>query len=176
MAEQHHVGQRDEGRALPARGHVARAEVAHHRDAQTLGDHRGVAQLQRGPARLVPHRLAVRGDEREIARRDARLREQRQHRAREPLSERDVEQRQVFGGGARHGVDDRAALGRAVALLAERHQRGARRERVGAEAHQRRRDPVERRPRHQADGQDLAHLTAGGSPTTGRTNPPAASS
>jgi hypothetical protein len=59
VPEQHHVDERDEGRALPPGRDVAGAEVAHHADAQTLGQHRGVAQLERGAARLVPDRLTV---------------------------------------------------------------------------------------------------------------------
>src|SRR5258705_9197174 len=49
-----HVGERHERRPLPPRRHVARAEVAHHADAQALRDHRGIAELQRG-ARSEEH-------------------------------------------------------------------------------------------------------------------------
>ena len=90
MAEQQHVGERDEGGALPARRHVPRAEVAHDPDAHAFGDHRRVAQLERGATRLVPHRLAMRRDERHLAGRHLRRREQLQHGPREALAQRDV--------------------------------------------------------------------------------------
>ena len=62
MAEQHHVGERHERRPLPSRGHIARAEVAHHAHTDPLRQHRRVAELEGRAPRLMPDRLAVRRD------------------------------------------------------------------------------------------------------------------
>ena len=50
--EEQRVGDRHERRALPARGDVAHAEVAHDVDAGPLGDHRGFAESARSSAAL----------------------------------------------------------------------------------------------------------------------------
>src|SRR5205823_3836568 len=73
-------------RALPARGHVARAEVAHHPHTHALRDHRRIAELQCRATGLVPDRLAMRGDERQVARRRPAAREELQDRAREAFA------------------------------------------------------------------------------------------
>src|SRR3989475_607864 len=176
MAEQHDVRERHQRGALPPRGHVARAEVAHHPHAHPLRDHRGIAELQSRATGLVPDRLAVRGDERHVPRRRAAAREELQDRAREAFAQRDVEQRQVLRAAARDRLDDLSALRRTVWLLAERDELGA--ERIVGEANQRGRDAVERRARHHPDGETARHRerTGGGSPTARRTNPPACSS
>jgi hypothetical protein len=43
--EEQRVGDRDERRALPPRGDVADAEVAHHVESRALGDHGALAEL-----------------------------------------------------------------------------------------------------------------------------------
>src|SRR3954467_123134 len=79
----------------------------------------------------------------------------------------------VFWCAARDRIDDRAALAGGIRLLAKGHQLRI----ATAEPHQRRRNAVQRRPRHDSDSECFGHDdTRGGSPTTGRTNPPAASS
>src|SRR5438445_487305 len=126
--------------------------------------------------RLVPDGLPVGGDERQVARTDVRGREQLQHGARESLGQRDVQDGELLRAATRDRLDDLAALGRRVGFLAERDQR--RGGRPFGQPHERRRDPIERCARHQADGEALAHArgTGGGSPTARRTNPPACSS
>src|SRR6185437_12254817 len=102
-----------------------------------------------------------------------------EHRAGEALAQCNVEDREVFRRAAGDRVDDLAPFGRAVRFLAEGNERGGG-GRV-AETHQRRRDAVEGRARHQTDGEGpslLGHAfrIEGGSPAALRTEPPAAMS
>src|SRR2546428_6310916 len=86
-----------------------------------------------------------------------------------------MKERDVLGRAPRHRIDDCATLGRGIRLLTKGDELGP--PPTLLQPHQRRRNPVERRARHDADGQHFTHRdTAGGSPTTGRTNPLAASS
>ena len=73
---------RHQGRPLSAGGKVPRPEIADHRAAQSLGDHRGLPQLQRSPdlparvrhrLRLVKQRLSVTAHQIHRLRRDAGL-------------------------------------------------------------------------------------------------------
>src|SRR2546421_12444384 len=106
-------------RPLPPRRYVTRAEITHDPHAQPLRQDCGVAELERGPTGLMPDRLTMRCDEREIARCETRLREQRQHGAREPLTQSDVQECEIFRRPARDAIDDRAALRCGVRLLPE---------------------------------------------------------
>ena len=56
VAEQHHVGERHERRPLPSRRHVTRAKVADDAHAHPLGQHGGIAELERRTSRLVTDR------------------------------------------------------------------------------------------------------------------------
>ena len=81
-AEQQVIDQRHQRRPLAAGGDVAHAEVADHRAAGALGDHRRLADLQRRAqaargARVVHRGLAVRADEVDVLDRDARRRRRR---------------------------------------------------------------------------------------------------
>ena len=164
MTEENHVGERHQGRPLAARRHVAGAEVAHHPYPHALGNHRRVPQLQRRAARLVPDRLPVRRDEGQIARGDLRLGQELQHGPREALAQGNVQQGQIFRAAPRDGFDDLLALRHGIGVLSERDE--LRVERLLGEAHERRRDPVERRAGHHADGEGRGHAgdTGGGSP------------
>ena len=57
------IDDRDQGRAAAAGGDVVLAEVADHRAAEPLGQHRRLADLQGGHAMLVRHGLAMAADE-----------------------------------------------------------------------------------------------------------------
>ena len=90
--EEQHVGHRHQRRALPARRHVARAEVAHHAHAEPLGQHRGLAQLPGDERRLVPDGLAVeRRSAPRSGRRHLRLRQQRLDGIGRPVGQADVQ-------------------------------------------------------------------------------------
>src|SRR5206468_1405137 len=106
--------------------------------------------------------------------RDAGLREERQHRAGEALTQCAVKDRDCLRRAARHRVDDRATLGRRVRLLPKRDELDA--SRAVVQPHERRRNAIERCARHDPDGESRHRRTGGGSPTTGRTNPLADSS
>ena len=98
--EQQVIDQRHQRRALAAGGDVAHAEVADHRSAGALGDHGGLADLQRRAqaarrARAVHGGLAVRADEVHFLDRDARRRAHGKRRVGERLAEQDVELAQL---------------------------------------------------------------------------------
>src|SRR3989442_10449014 len=81
-----------------------------------------------------------------------------------------MKERDVLGRAPRHRIDDCATLGRGIRLLTKGDELGP--PPTLLQPHQRRRNPVERRARHDADGQHFTHRdTAGGTPTTSRTKP-----
>src|SRR5262249_16045541 len=91
----------------------------------------------------------------------------------EPLTQRDMQEGEVPRATASDRVDDLAPLGGGVRLLPEGDERGGRGS-VG-EPDQGRRHAVERRARHQADGERGRHTEreGGGPPAALRTDPPA---
>src|SRR2546422_2455844 len=115
----------------------------------------------------------MRRDEGHVARGDLGLGQELQHRAGEAFSQGNVQQSQILRAAARDRLDDLPALRRRVGILAERDELCV--EGLLGEAHERRRDAVQRRARHDADGECRGHAgeTGGGSPAALRTNPPA---
>ncbi len=99
IAEQQQVGDRNERSPLPARGHVARAEIAHHPNSESFRQHRGFAQLPGDQRRLVPDGLAVHRDEPEIGGPHPGFGEERFYRLRAPEAQLGVKPGKVRGSG-----------------------------------------------------------------------------
>ena len=164
------VGHRDQRRALTARRHVAGAEVVHDPDAEALGEHRRLTQLQRDDRRLVPEGLAREGDRGDGIRPHVREFQGDLHGVRGPLGERHVEARRVRDGAARQHRLDPPSLDGAVRSMSEADQLDVGRP---PHTHDRRIHAVERRARHESDDKHrrLAHDVpgiGGGGPTIAR--------
>ena len=85
--EEQRVGDRNERGALPARGDVAHAEIAHDVDAGSLGDDRGFAELPRRVRRLVPDVWPCDPMATHVGARHARFGEDSDRRVGEPFAE-----------------------------------------------------------------------------------------
>ncbi len=163
------VKERRQGRPFASGGDVPRAEVGHGGAAGALGDHRGIADLERRPQlRVMGDRLAVGGDR---VHRVERAAGQIGHRSRglgEALAELDVERRQLSQRRAglrapgRQPVDALLEL-RGKGRLVEGQQREGPRRLALRPLDERRVHAVRRRSRHEPDhahGRSLAASAA----------------
>ena len=114
VSEQERVGDRDQRRALPRRGDVAHAEVAHDVYAGALGDHCRLPELPRRVSRFVPHRLSVTRDRRNIGSSDARLRNGGNGSIGKPVAEIEAQPAVLAWRGADERAREPIALRRVV--------------------------------------------------------------
>jgi hypothetical protein len=150
--KEHGVGDRNQRRALSARRHIANAEVADDVDAGSLGDYGRFSGLPGGVSGVMPDRLAMRRDRRDVVARDAGFGHHLYRRIGQPSPQIEIEAT-ILGrsatteGGRQPGalsagirsrcVSEELDIDPAIARVAEARHRGA--------------DSIERSARHQAD-------------------------
>src|SRR6266852_4197000 len=156
--EEHRVGDRNERRALSARRDIAHAKVADNVDAGSLGDDGRFSGLPGGMPRVMPNRLAVRCDRRDVVARDAGLGHHLYRRIGQPTSKIEIEPT-ILGGGAT------AERGRKSGALSARIRARCVGEKIDIDpsvarvpkARHRGADSIERSARHQADDYAGSH-------------------
>jgi hypothetical protein len=160
--EQHRVGDRDERRALTARGHVAHSEVTHHVDAGSFRDDGRFTRLPRRVTHLVPDGVPVRCDRHDVVARDPRFGHHFNGGVSEPTAHVEVEAAVLCRCGARKSSGEALALLGAVRPRRECEKIGIQPARVGVssrlEPRDRRADSVERSSGHESDDDAGRHL------------------